>query len=202
MLCRSALRAAALCVALVLAVPVVARAGLLILSQSVTVNLDQGRATFTLAFDHLPMFGPRDPLGRPFESFQYEIAPDCANIDQCPFTAIRAVVRGDEIDGGHVIPIRDGIENGSDPNPVSGGWGFVRGDVPYQLRGSTLTFSAPLSLLQDPDGRFAYRVFTTSSGQTDSLVTGQSIPLPAAVWTGGSLLLTLGFASWASRRGQ
>jgi hypothetical protein len=202
MLCRSALRAAALGAALMLAIPVVARAGLLILSQSVNVSLDQRQAIFTLSFDHLPMFGPRDSLGRPLESFQYEIAPDCTNIDQCPFTAIRAVVRGDEIDGGHLIPIRDGIENGSDPNPASGGWGYVRGDVPFHLHGSTLTFSAPLPLLQGPDGQFAYRVFTTSSGQTDSLVTGQSIPLPAAVWTGGSLLLTLGFASWASRRGQ
>ena len=185
-----------------LAVPVVARAGLLILSQSVNVSLDQQEATFTVAFDHPPMFGPRDSLGRPLESFQYEIAPDCTNIDQCPFTAIRAVVRGDEIDGGHMIPIRDGIENGSDPNPASGGWGYVRGDVPFQLRGDTLTFSAPLSMLQAPDGQFAYRVFTTSSGQTDSLVTGQSIPLPAALWTGGSLLLTLGIVSRALRRGQ
>ena len=202
MSCRSALRAAALGAALVLAFPVVARAGLLILSQSVNVNLGQGRATFTIAFDHPPTFGPRDTLGRPLESFQYEIAPDCTNIDACPFTAIRAVVRGDEIDGGNVVPIRDGIENGSDPNPASGDWGYVRGDVPFQLRGSTLTFSAPLSLLQDPGGQFAYRVFTTSSGQTDSLVTGQSIPLPAAVWTGGSLLLTLAAASWASRHGR
>lgn len=198
MCCRSIVPAAYLCAAVMLAIPDVVRAGLFIDSQSVKVSSDLRQATFTIAFDHPPDFALRDSLGRPLESFQYEIAPDCTDIDQCPFTAIRAVVRGDEIGSGQQVPIRDGVENGSDPSPASGGWGNVRGSVPFRLQGSTLTFSTPLSLLQDPDGDFAYRVFTTSSGQTESLVTGESIPLPAALWTGGSLLLALGLLSGRS----
>lgn len=204
MWCRTVVRAAGLCAALVCAVPCSVRAGLFIESQSVSVSSNPPQATFTLAFDHRPDFVPRDALGRPLESFQYEIAPDCSDIDQCPFTAIRAVVRGDEIGSGQQVPIRDGIENGSDPNPASGGWGDIRGSVPFDLQGSTLTFTVPLSLLQDPDGDFAYRVFTTSSGQTDSLLTGRGIPLPPALPAAGSLLLALALlrtrSKWGKRR--
>ena len=168
-----------------------ARAGLVITSQSVSVSLPRQQATFTLSLDHAPQLGVRDSLGRPVESFQYEIAPDCPNIDQCPFTDIRAVVRGDEVTASHLLPIRDGIETASDPSPASGGWGFVRGEVPYRLDGSVLSFSAPLALLDSPDGRFSYRAFTTTSGETTSLVTGVTAPLPAAVWMGGSALIAM-----------
>jgi hypothetical protein len=197
-MCRSQVVRAAACAALMWLVPA-ARAGLRIVSHSVDVSLPRQEATFTLAFDHAPMLGERDALGRPLESFQYEIAPDCPNIDECPFTDIRAVVRGDEVTPNHLLPIRDGIETASDPSPASGGWGYVRGDVPFQLNGSVLSFSAPLSMLGNPDGQFAYRVFTTASGETTSLVTGQFAPLPKAVWTGGIALSIMGLLQWIGR---
>src|SRR5947209_6888666 len=92
----------AACAALLWLAPA-ARAGLAIVSQSVAVSLPRQEATFTLAFDHAPRLGDGDALGRPLESFQYEIAPDCPNIDQCPFTDIRAVVRGDEVTSNHLF---------------------------------------------------------------------------------------------------
>jgi len=176
-------------VVLVAAVP--AEAGLEILSQSVNVDFHEREAFFTLLFDQPPRFDLRDTLGRPVDSFQYEIVPDARDIDQSSITDIRAIIRGDEIGQSSRIPIRDGIETASDPSPVSGGWGYIRGSVPFTLNGGELTFSAPLSLLDDPSGHFAYRVFTTDSGQTVSVLTSHFVPLPPMFWVAGAMLVVL-----------
>ena len=162
--------------------------GLQIVSQSVDVNWLERQAIFSLAFDHPPQFDVRDSLGRPLESFQYEIVPDATDINHEPFTAIRAVIRGDEIDRTMTIPIRDGIESATDPAPQAGGWGYVRGQVPLSLDGSRASFAAPLWMLDAPDGRFAYRVFATTSGETTSLMTGAFVPLPPMFWIAAAML--------------
>jgi len=160
-----------------------AQAGFALVSQQVELNYRQREADFSLVFNQPPDFQTRDVLGRPVNSFQYEIVPDTTTpIENFAVSSIRAVVRGDELDGSGRIPVRDGIEISRDAAPDAGGWGFVRGAVPIQLAGERLTFATPLQLLDDHGGPFAYRLLTTENGQTTSVVTGVAVPLPAAVW--------------------
>jgi len=166
-------------------------------SQSVSVDLPKGQANFSLTFDHAPDFDHPDSLGRRHDSFQYEIAPSLSDIQNADLFAITAVVRGDEISATQ-LPIRTGVANGIDPNPVAGGWGPLIGSVPYHLDGSKITFSAPLDLLGSSDGKFGYRVFTTNYGSTVSLQTGSAaVSLPRAVW--GGLGILIGLVVWIKR---
>lgn len=170
-----------------------ASAGLSIVSQQANVDKADQDVVFTLNFSQSPDFKTADSLGRRLDSFQYEIAPNTATpIDQLPFSAVGAVVRGDEIGGGNVIPIRNGFQNGSDPNPAAGGWGTVRGTVPFTLTGNSLSFTTPFSLIGTTNGTFSYRVFTTNYGSTVSTaesVSSVSVPLPSAL---PAMLMTAG----------
>ena len=158
-------------------------AGFALVSQQVELNDRLHEADFSLLFNQPPDFQTRDALGRPVNSFQYEIVPDTTSpIENLPVSSIRAVIRGDEINGTGRIPIRDGIEASRDAAPQAGGWGAVRGSVPFQLQGTRLTFAAPLQMLDDHGDPFSYRLLTTQSGQTTSIVTGVAVPLPAACW--------------------
>ena len=106
-----------------------ASAGLTIVSQKVKVDYGDREVFFTLVFNHAPDFVTTDMYGRPADSFQYEIVPNTnSSIENYPLQAVRTVIRGDEIGPGSLLPIRDGFENGSDPSPTSGGWGFVRAE--------------------------------------------------------------------------
>jgi hypothetical protein len=179
-------------------------AGLSIESQSVSVDRADQDVSFTLDFNKSPDFTTTDLFGRHADSFQYEIVPNTTRgIDNFAFEDIRAVIRGDEISPS-MIPIRDGFENGSDPNPASGGWGKILGAVPYSLHGNQLSFTAPFNLLgvTNPNGGFAYRVFTTNFGATVSNVEGVSIPLPAALPAGLIVLSMLVGASFVKHRIQ
>ena len=102
-----------------------ASAGLEIVSQNVHIDVPAQQVDFTINFSHAPDFQKVDLFGRPADSFQYEIIPNTTKpFSQFDFPlAIVSVVRGDEIGSGHLLPIRNGIQNGSDPNPASGGWG-------------------------------------------------------------------------------
>ncbi|HZL35374.1 MAG TPA: hypothetical protein VFC78_08695 [Tepidisphaeraceae bacterium] len=178
-----------------------AQGGLSILSQTARVDASAGQVSFDLVFNHPPDLVPADTYGRRAESFQYEIVPDSlAPVYSSPESAIRAVIRGEEIGGGSIIPIRDGFENGIDPSPAAGGWGAVRGSVPFTIQGDQLSFVAPFSLLGTTDGRFSYVVFTTSYGLTDSTIQDVTVPLPAALPAGLATLLLVGGGIWFWRR--
>ena len=62
-----------------------------------------------------------------------------------------SIVRGGEIHSTGLIRIRN---NSLVPDPTSGsgGWGTVRGEVSFNLRGPELRFSAPLSFVTDRTG--------------------------------------------------
>ena len=159
-----------------------ASAGLSILSQQVDVDRADQEIVFTVDFNHAPDFNTVDSLGRRADSFQYEIVPNSSTpIDQLPFSSVGAVIRGDEIGSGKVVPIRNGFANGSDPNPASGGWGTVRGSVPFTLQGSTLTFTTGFTIIGTTNGVFSYRVFTTNFGSTVTTMESISVPLPTAL---------------------
>jgi len=178
-----------------------ASAGLSIVSDSIKVDRADQTVFFDIVFNQAPDFKTVDSFGRHADAFQYEIVPNTnANIDSLPFGAIRAVVRGDEIGGGHVIPIRDGFEHGASSDPTSGGWGAILGKVPFTLQGPQLAFSAPFDFLGTTDGHFTYRLFTTNYGSTVSQVQGVSVPLPPAFPIGVIVLFTLGMAGFITRR--
>ncbi|MEA2736493.1 MAG: hypothetical protein QOE14_2944 [Humisphaera sp.] len=159
-----------------------------LLDQSCVVDQAAGTATFRLSFDREPHFflppgGADQPNG-----FQIEIDADNNTFDRpIEFADIDSIVRGAEIFAGDGIPVRD--REGDGGSDHAGGWGPVRGLVPFELEGTTLTFTTGLGTIGDQDGRFRYRVITTDQGGLTSEVNAAIIPLPAAVW-GGIMMLS------------
>src|SRR5207249_1011941 len=105
-----------------------------------------------------------DAFGRQRHSFQYMIGvngwPDFPYPPQ-----FESLIRGEEIHlTGDNIRIRNPWP--SDPDHASGGWGAIRGVVPYQLDGAILSFSVPLRLLSDDnvDGNFLYMFSSAEYG--------------------------------------
>jgi hypothetical protein len=117
------------------------------------------------------------------DSFQYWISWDLHPGDPLyPFIHADVIVRGGEITGGQ-IPIRDATGDGG---PNSGGWGPIRGMVPYTLTGSTITFAVPRALLGDPDGSVSYFVGVLFAGGFTDTRTGNSttgsVPTVRTTW--------------------
>src|SRR6185503_10655273 len=97
----------------------------------------------TVRFNHAPDFSPG--ANGQHEAFQFEIDSKTDKFENdISFDDITTVVRGAEIEGGDVLPIRtrDG-DGGAD----SGGWGPVRDSVPFQVSGKNLTFTASFDSL-------------------------------------------------------
>jgi hypothetical protein len=130
---------------------------LLARSQSAVFDPATGQVTFTLSFNRPPDFQTVDSLGRQADSFQYFILGDPSL--PYPFN-YDAIIRGEELHlSSNVLRVRNARPTDPTvPPSVSGGWGTVRGVVPYQLNGSVLTFSTPLGLISDHslDGHFSY----------------------------------------------
>jgi hypothetical protein len=161
-----------------------------LVSDSVEVNQPARTATFKLNFDQPPDFIPVGQAQK--DAFQYEIDANHASFGQpIGYGDISAVIRGNEIWQGNGIPVR---QRDGDGGANSGGWGPVRALVPFDLTGSTLTFTASLDTLGDQDGQFRYRLITTDSGTLTGETNGAVIPLPAAVWSGLMMLGGLGAA--------
>ena len=170
-------------------------------SQSVQVDKPAGTATFTILFNQTPDFSG-DANTRQPNAFQYEIDPNWNGqpvTGGISFEQIATVVRGSEIWEGAGLPIRDRDGNGG---PFAGGWGPVRAVVPVQINGDTLSFTTKLSDIGDSDGIFRYRLFTSDHGTVTSDVTAVSIPLPAALGTGLTMLGGMGFVRKLRRRRQ
>ena len=167
-----------------------ARAGFSTLSQSVTVDHSAGDATFTLDFGHAPDFATLNSQGLQADTFEYQIAADPKGANPLGFSNLTTIVWGNDIHSSNAITVR----NASPPDlsdPHSGGWGSVRGSVPFSVTGDKLTFTAPLQLLGASDGKVAYLGFTQHYNAEQASATGQSVPLPAAVGI-GMLMLGIG----------
>ena len=172
--------------------PSCAFAGLQIISQSVQVDRKSQEAHFVIHFNEPPLSDllTIDSFGRPAGSFQYEIDPDWSGDPaQDPLAQLKTIIRGDEIREARDLRVRDASP--SVPEPIAGGWGKIRGKVPFEITGNTFTFSTPLTLLDDHDGVFGYRVFSTQFGETSTLLQGKVIPLPTAAPAAAILLLYL-----------
>jgi hypothetical protein len=177
-----------------------ASAGIAIVSQSAKLDRSGETASFVLTFNQNPDFSP-GAGGIPVNSFQYEVDASWTGVRKDkPLDALSAVVRGDEIPAADALRIRSADLRHPDPDPAAGGWGPVRGTVPFQLSGKTLTFTAPLAMLGDDDGVFAYRVFATNAGMSAGSTEGHVVPLPMGALTGGAGLAGLIASEMVRRR--
>ncbi|MEH1911314.1 MAG: hypothetical protein V7L05_16345 [Nostoc sp.] len=144
----------------------IAQAVLLVESESAVVNPDAKEVLFTINFNKMPDFFTVDKFNRRAGSFQYFIDPngELPILNASPiYSNFSSIIRGEEIYVQGDVRIRDVFSVGaSEPN--SGGWGKIRGSVPYTLDGNVLKFSAPLQLIGDSDGLFSYQLLLTEFG--------------------------------------
>jgi hypothetical protein len=158
-----------------------------LVDQSCAVDKTAGTATFRLSFAKAPQFFPAQGGGEQPDTFQIDIDADHNTFDHpIEFDEIDSVVRGAEIAAGDGIPVR--AREGDGGSDQSGGWGPVRALVPFELSGSTLTFTTGLNTIGDQDGKFRYRVITMDGGSLTSEVNAAIIPVPVAL-SGGMMLL-------------
>jgi hypothetical protein len=136
------------------------------------------RATmhFNLHFNERPDFTTLDAYGRPQDSFQIFISFNPATANPANSQSADVIVRGDEIHIAHAIRIRDARPPVADPN--AGGWGAIRGAVPFHVKTepngtARLTFDASFSLLGIV-GQFGWVVQTTNSGSLVNQIQGVS----------------------------
>jgi hypothetical protein len=112
-----------------------------IVSESATLDPATGQVTFVIEFNQRPDFYATDGFGRAENSFQYFIGVDPS------VGALDSVVRGEEVHFTNGLVVIRNAAPEDDGTAQSGGWGTVRGQVPYKLNGPRLRFSVPLSLL-------------------------------------------------------
>lgn len=139
---------------------------------TVTVTQDSSTAAFQIVFDHAPDFFTVDAYDRQPDSFQF----------YTPGT----VIRGDEIHVGNTIVIRN-VFYGPYTDPHSGGWGSVRGAVPYSLTDNVLEFVVPFSMLDSHD-QFPWQIYRY--GRTVEM-SAPTVPLPGALVLFASGLVAL-----------
>ena len=156
----------------------VCNAMLLIDSQSVTVDMENQEALFTLVFNRIPDFYTVDEFHRPLDAFQYYIDFDCNPIWQGANFA-ETIIRGPEIHAYGQIPVRN--ESGTSSDPTCGGWGEIRALVPYQLDGAALSFTASLEEIGDLDGQFGYALHLCEYGATTDWLYVSNVPEPGTI---------------------
>jgi len=195
--------AVSLMVALVVSVGIIgnATAEFMFLSESAVFESLTGKVQFMVEFNQSPNFSTVDSVGRQANSFQYFILGDSS----LPYPAkYDSIIRGDEIDlSGNTLPLRNSVPPVSDP--IAGGWGALRGSVPFNVNGNTLTFSTPLSLISNHslDGNFAYRLESYEFGALTRFVDNHST---VATEPGTGALMAMGGVAlfflygWSRRR--
>lgn len=158
-----------------------------ITTQWAVYNPANGIVDFAIVFNQAPDFTTLDSVGRVKNNFQYYVIGDASLGYPEEYDSI---IRGIENPGENEVTIRNARPSVSDP--AAGGWGSIRGKTPFHLSGTTLTFSAPLSLVSDhsTDGIFTYQLQATEFGGETQLITAQSV-LPTTVPEPPMLALTL-----------
>ncbi|MEH1931837.1 hypothetical protein [Nostoc sp.] len=174
----------------------IAQAVLLVESESAVVNLDAKEVLFTINFNQVPDFFTVDKFNRQSNSFQYFIDPSGElPIFRPPsaYSNLSSIIRGEEIHVAGDVRIRDVFSVGP-LEPNSGGWGKIRGSVPYSLDGSVLKFSAPLQFIGDSDGLFSYRLELYEFGSWNG-ITNENKSIIASVPEPNLALAALTFAA-------
>ncbi len=156
--------------------PETAQAEFSFMSESAVLNPATQEVVFTIEFNQSPDFFTVDSFGRQAHSFQYFIVGD----SNLPYPAnFDAIIRAEEIHS-TVDEIRIRNSTPSDADPAAGGWGPIRGVVPYRLNGNVLTFSVPLELVSDhhQDGTFVYQLEAYQFGSLTRHIDNQSAGSP------------------------
>jgi hypothetical protein len=121
---------------------------------------------FSVIFNQIPNFTNVDSNGRQQDSFQIYMAFNPATPNPANTQSVDVLVRGDEIHLAHAIRIRDARPAVSDPH--SGGWGAIRGSVPFRVAPqpngtAVMSFSVPFEML-GIKGQFAWVLETYNFG--------------------------------------
>lgn len=180
-----------------------AEAALLVLSQSAEVNLNSNSVLFQIEFNRAPDFFTTDEYGRQADSFQYFIDADGGfpifRGTDIYYSNLEAIIPGGEIHLAGDVRIR----NAWPPDPdlsSSGGWGTIRGSVPYTLSGNLLSLLVPLQLIGDSDGKFSYQLMWTEYGAMNGYIDAETVPEPATVF--GSFMALGGLAAFRRKNKQ
>lgn len=154
------------------------QAALMVDYQSVEVNSTTQEALFTIGFNEVPDFLSVDEFGAQADSFQYFIDADGEFPVPGVSEELEAIIRGEEIYIAGDVRVREISGNGG---LNSGGWGPIRGSVPFSLNGSVLTFSTPWQFIDDSNGQFSYALewyeFGSFRGRLES---GVPVPEPSS----------------------
>jgi hypothetical protein len=137
---------------------------------------------FAITFSVAPEFYVFDEFGRHKDEFQYFITwvlhPENTSY---PIFNADVVIRMPESASVTDIRVRDAT---GPEEPGSGGWGPIRGSVPYVLDGATITFQIPRTMLGDSDGVVSYALLIGTYGTTTDERKGISDNGPVAAVRG------------------
>jgi len=179
-----------------------AEAALMVLSQSAEVNLDSKSVLFQIEFNRAPDFFTTDEYGRQADAFQYYIDADgelSLFSGGISYSNLETLIRGGEIHLGGDVRIR----NLFPPDPdlsSSGGWGSIRGSVPYTLSGNVVSLLVPLQFIGDSDGKFSYALMWTEYGGAGGFIYAETVPEPATIF--GTFMVLGGLAAFQRKNKQ
>ncbi len=180
-----------------------AEAALLVLSQSAEVNLDSSSVLFQIEFNREPDFFTTDEYDRQADAFQYFIDADGGfpifKGTDIYYSNLESLITGWQIHLGGDVPIRNALPPDPDLSS-SGGWGSIRGSVPYTLSGNVFSFLVPLQLIGDSDGKFSYRLEWYEYGGVGGYIEAETVPEPATIF--GSFMALGGLAAFHRKNKQ
>jgi hypothetical protein len=180
-----------------------AEAALLVLSQSAEVNLDSSSVLFQIEFNREPDFFTTDEYDRQADAFQYFIEADGGfpifRGTDIYYSNLESLITGWQIHLGGDVPIRNALPPDPDLSS-SGGWGSIRGSVPYTLSGNVFSFLVPLQLIGDSDGKFSYRLEWYEYGGVGGYIEAETVPEPATIF--GSFMALGGLAAFHRKNKQ
>jgi hypothetical protein len=187
-----------------------AEAALMVLSQSAEVNLDSNSVLFQIEFNRVPdFFTTTTEYYRQADFFQYYIDADGGlpifknQIGEPYYINIESIIRGTEIYLEGDVRIRNALPPDPDLSS-SGGWGSIRGSVPYTLSGNVFSFLVPLQLIGDTDGQFSYQLlwgeYSETEGETVGYIEAETVPEPGTIF--GSVMALGGLAAFQRKNKQ